>query len=154
MTRRGHTIMRLLSSGTYPERFLEHVRKTRTCWLWIGAVRPDGYARMDDQYVHRLAWRLYYGRIPPKKCVLHHCDVRNCVRPSHLWLGTNLENTHDCIRKGRNSFGSRHPHAKLIEQDIPHILKSYTGRHGEIVALANQFGIRFQNVWDVLLNKF
>jgi hypothetical protein len=32
---------------------------------------------------------------------LHRCDVRNCVRPDHLWLGSQGDNIQDAIAKGR-----------------------------------------------------
>lgn len=33
--------------------------------------------------------------------MLHSCDVRNCVNPSHLFLGSKADNVHDMDRKGR-----------------------------------------------------
>jgi hypothetical protein len=41
--------------------------------------------------------------------VLHHCDVRCCVNPAHLWLGTMKENTHDAIKKNRAPQLSHRP---------------------------------------------
>ena len=50
---------------------------------------------------HRAAWLIANGPIPEKLCVLHRCDVRRCVRPSHLFLGTRADNMADCLSKGR-----------------------------------------------------
>ncbi len=71
------------------------------CWEWIGARTSAGYGLMDGRYVHRLAWELTRGPIPKGVLVLHHCDNRVCVRPSHLFLGSYLDNVRDMIAKGR-----------------------------------------------------
>lgn len=81
------------------------------CWLWIGARDKDGYGVVQLQgkarKAHRVAWNLANGRIPDGLCVCHSCDVRNCCRPSHLWLGTNDDNMNDCTAKGRRPAGER-----------------------------------------------
>lgn len=87
-------------------RFLRNVVKTKKCWLWIGYTRA-GYGRIRDdkknEQAHRVAWRLFRGPIPAGKKVLHRCDNTYCVRPSHLFLGTQLDNVRDMIRKGRRT---------------------------------------------------
>ena len=52
-------------------------------------------------YAHRVSWELHYGPIPAGRQVLHHCDTTQCVRPAHLFLGTQADNVADMIRKGR-----------------------------------------------------
>ena len=89
---------------TLTERLLERVEFTDTCWNWTGSTR-NGYGQIGRNftklYTHRLVWQLAYGDIPEGKCVLHHCDNKCCVRPSHLFIGTRKDNTHDMIKKGR-----------------------------------------------------
>ena len=79
------------------------------CMLWTRAVDKKGYAivsagrgsRNRSVKVHRKAWELTRGEIPAGLGVLHRCDVRCCVNPEHLWLGTQKDNMQDCARKGR-----------------------------------------------------
>lgn len=52
---------------------------------------------------HRVAWELEYGSIPEGMLVCHHCDVKSCQNPTHLFLGTPLDNMQDRDQKGRNS---------------------------------------------------
>lgn len=79
------------------------------CWLWIGAYTDDGYGQLGfrghNTRAHRAAWILYRGEIPNLLCVLHKCDMRCCVNPDHLWLGDDMDNAQDKMRKGRWRVG-------------------------------------------------
>jgi hypothetical protein len=55
----------------------------------------------QPRLAHRMSWEMHFGPIPEGMLVLHHCDVRRCVRPDHLFLGTARDNTRDMIAKGR-----------------------------------------------------
>lgn len=71
------------------------------CWLWQGKLSPEGYGHFNHQTAHAYAWTISYGKPAPGRIVCHWCDVRNCVRPDHLWLGTKHLNMLDAMRKGR-----------------------------------------------------
>ena len=117
-------------------RFMEKVTKTESCWLWNGTTQKNGYGQFYDgantrtkgknmEGAHRVAYELFVGEIPDKLCVLHKCDVRNCVNPDHLFLGTHKDNTKDMIDKGRRFnirlAGANNPSAKLTEAQVREI---------------------------------
>jgi hypothetical protein len=91
------------------ERFWAKVQKTDGCWLWIAGTIPDGYGVIAIKFqngwrsvlAHRLAWEFKNGPIPEGMEVCHSCDIRNCVREDHLFLGTRLDNIRDAAEKGR-----------------------------------------------------
>lgn len=75
------------------------------CWLWTGAKAPRGYGSFyyleGPLLAHRVSYLIYRGEIPEGMFVCHKCDVRCCVNPDHLFLGTNQDNMDDMVRKGR-----------------------------------------------------
>lgn len=90
---------------TPEERFWPRVSKSEGCWEWTGPRYPNGYGMFSyqgrTQGTHRVAWMLTHGPIPDGLQVLHRCDNRPCVRPDHLFLGTQADNLRDCRAKGR-----------------------------------------------------
>jgi hypothetical protein len=105
-------------------RLFTQTKKEGECWVWQGN-RDQGYGRImfrGQRYlVHRAAWILAFGPIPPGMCVCHACDNPPCINPAHLWLGPHAENIADCKRKGRNSRGERQRLAKLTADDVRQI---------------------------------
>jgi hypothetical protein len=114
MPRRNHT--RFLRPWTplrvpLKQRFWAHVEQSAAgCWLWTGSLQPSGYGAISlgrtewgRMQAHVFSWLLHNpGVIPPDHQVCHKCDVRHCVRPDHLFLGTQADNIHDMVRKGRH----------------------------------------------------
>ena len=84
--------------------FMEQVSKDVSgCWLWTGELRNRAYgtfARGPLALAHRASWLLHVGEIPVGLFVRHKCDVKRCVNPAHLELGTPLQNSQDAKYRG------------------------------------------------------
>lgn len=112
------------------ERFWSKVKETDSCWLWTVAT-SHGYGRFwvsGNKMItaHRFSWECHYGSVPEGLCVLHKCDVKACVNPQHLFLGTQADNMADMVEKGRSLVGVRNSNAKLTP-DIIVLIRAATG---------------------------
>jgi len=132
---------------TTREKFLAKVCRAAAsgCWLWQGMVRPEGYGAASlsgrELRAHRLAWMLFRGEIAPGMVVCHKCDVRACVNPEHLFLGTSADNSQDMLNKGRSLRGERHHNAKLTEDQVSRIKAMLAEDRLYISEIAREFGV-------------
>lgn len=98
-------------------RFWSKVSKSDDCWLWMASrcgyryKSGGGYGQFvkgrNVWYAHRVSWTIQNGSIPDGLQVLHRCDNPFCVKPDHLFLGTQLDNMKDCRSKGREAVGEK-----------------------------------------------
>ena len=148
------------------ERFWARVSKTDGCWLWVGASRTTfGYGvisrggRRSQIGAHRASWEIHFGPIPDGMSVLHRCDNPPCVRPDHLFLGTQSDNIRDMARKARlggqcsseGTKGERNGNARLTEQQVAEI-RALGGTMSQ-QRIADRFGITQAHVSSILLRQ-
>lgn len=104
------------------------------CWYWCGPMHPHGYGMFNykgrSQFAHRPSYEIYKSQIPKGMNVLHECDNRMCVNPDHLFLGTQKDNVHDMMKKGRRSSTAGENHGCSILRDIDIILIKEAISHG------------------------
>lgn len=98
------------------ERILSRTKLSKQgCLEWQGGVTPDGYGVVNfggETRMHRLVWWLLKGE--PQVQVLHHCDNPRCLNVEHLFLGTQVDNIQDAVRKQRHRHGLSHEDVAFI----------------------------------------
>lgn len=147
------------------------------CLLWDRGI-SGGYGTLwivserKTFHVHRVAFELTHGKLPPHIVACHHCDTPACFRPQHIFGGTQGDNMRDCKNKGRmphdrtNTRGpnhwtakrglakkvrvSTHPRCKLTDELVREI-RSLSGL--DHVALGERFNVTRSNISYILSGK-
>lgn len=142
---------------TTEQRFWDKVNRGNAskCWNWVAGFSKNGYGNFKngDKWLgsHCMSWILTKGKIPKGNCVLHKCDNRKCVNPSHLFLGTRADNAEDRDLKGRTSRGETHYIAKLSKVDVNKIRNMYLCGTTQQV-LSDIFGVCRPNI-SMIVNR-
>lgn len=129
------------------------------CWVWTGCTTECGYGKFGVcgkvLKVHRWAYEEFVGPISQELGVLHRCDNPPCIRPNHLFLGTQIENIADCNEKGRQAKGEALPQSKLTEEDVREIRRRYRPRSrvNNLRILAEEFRVGHIAIWDIINRK-
>ncbi len=133
---------------TQTERFLEKINHNREtgCLEWTGWISNTGYGFFNrgdgkSRLAHRASYELFCGEIPKGLHVLHKCDNPRCVKPSHLFLGTELDNKRDMVKKKRQAYGERNGKSKLTQTLVAEI-RSRTDL--KLRELSEMFGVSIQ----------
>ena len=128
------------------------------CWNWIGALMGNGYGQIKipgtrhQVSAHRLSYAIHRETFDSRLQVCHHCDNTKCVKPSHLFLGTQKDNLQDMKKKDRHLHGSRNARSKLTESQVRDIHKLFSDglSQGKI---ARTVGVSQGQIWRILNGK-
>ena len=130
-------------------RFFSHVDRSGECWLWTGTKDGKGYGRfrVDSSKIssHRYAFREFSGAIPDGLQVLHRCDNPSCVRPEHLFLGTQKDNQIEMSMKKRQARQILSPNDVLQIRKLNGTMKARD--------IADQFGVACSTVYGILSGR-
>lgn len=137
---------------TPAEKLAARIIKGPSCWEVQGHQQPNGYVQISQSkgqpvlYAHRLAYELAHGPIPTGCVVMHSCDNPRCANPAHLSVGTQRDNVHDAVRKGR--WGA----TKITDAQVAELRALGTLRIPHRL-LAEQFGIARSTVKHILAGR-
>lgn len=124
-------------------RFMVSFDWSPECWIWKREKIYSGYGRLSigkrHFLAHRLSWMIHNGQIPSDKQVLHKCNVRACVNPDHLYLGTHTDNMRDAVASG--FCGEKKPHSKLTDSKVREIRANLASGTTTKQALAERYGV-------------
>ena len=136
----------------------KHCPELGKCWIWTAAKMRHGYGMIAVKWIkrraegaHRASWVMANGPIPNKLHVLHKCDNRPCVNPSHLFLGTKKDNMIDAVKKGRVHLGELHGMTKLTWKDV-NVIRSLSAFFPQS-KIARQFSSSQSTVSNILSRK-
>ena len=149
---------------TIKERVEYYIEKTESCWTWKGPRNASGYGILRGRdcpstLAHRTVYEVFVGPIPDGFCVCHHCDNPPCVNPSHLWIGTNIDNVRDMVSKNRQSRvgtnfkkGEERVQSKLVTPQVLQIRERALAGESHR-KLAQEFGISNAQVSNIRTGK-
>lgn len=100
---------------------------------------------------HRLACEAFHGPPPFEgACVAHGDGTRDNNHYTNLRWATRKENCADQILHGTRRRAETHYNARLTWADVRTIRAEYTGKRGEMKALAARFGVSAPSIGGII----
>jgi len=129
------------------------------CWEWTGARYSSGYGECRRRLAHRVSFELNVRYLLKDEQVLHVCDNRKCVNPSHLYAGSDADNRRDAIERKRYPGGAKSSRAKLSEKQVIE-MKARAAEMGHPISrekvsqiLSGDYGVTRFAVRDILSGR-
>ncbi len=135
------------------------------CWIWTGGLSRRGYGKFwvdaarATVPAHIFAWESEHGPAATGLLVCHKCDWPPCVRESHLFLGTPLDNTADMWAKGRQRVvlpdtwikrGETNYRSKLVAAQVLEIRQRYAAGGITTYQLAEDYPVGPGNIQCII----
>ncbi len=128
------------------------------CWIWMGRLDKYGYGAINwngkEYKAHRLSYQHFEGEIPLNHGICHKCDNPSCVNPTHLFVGTQLDNVRDMHAKKRanKAFGENSSKAILTEANVREI-RLMIQQNFTNVEIARKFNISAEAICGIKANR-
>jgi hypothetical protein len=155
---------------SYLEEKIERITESG-CWIWLKGLGGSGYGAISRNGVsvgaHRVSYETYKGSIGDRH-VCHTCDTPLCINPSHLFLGTNLDNILDAVKKGRKKTPRNRPsgltykcdplkkaarrekYRKHSQELTDKAIADHRAGFGSIRGIAKKYGFTYTYFWRLL----
>lgn len=140
---------------TPAERLERGTDKTGDCWLWTAGGVRYGKTSVNGKAkaAHVLAYELAHGQIAEGLVVRHSCDTPKCVKPSHLSVGTNAQNSHDMTTRDRQAKGIRQHCAKMSDATVRECREAYFSGEATVTQLAQRYGLSRSTIGKIVTFK-
>lgn len=148
--------------------FWNKVDKTNSCWNWKAGKTLKGYGlfkMLGKTYLAHRVSLMIDGKLSTEKqttsgpigiCVLHKCDNPACVNPSHLRLGSHLENMKDAKSKGRKwagEFTGEKNNRAIITNDLAKEIKRLLKLEISQKEISNQLNVPHYIISNIAVGR-